>query len=316
MAAEITSNMTQEGLEKIQKDFEADQEKFFADNKDKFEIIKQKEANGEELTEEEKYLKELRDNYYTPMTSGTISGTAINQNISAEFKKEFLEELNKNAFKYADTYKDVMKLVSDFVDDYAEEHPEMNVSKEELAKLLDETTNGNYSIVTSGSETELNAPEEKTEQSSPAIGFSQKEVPDTDVLKEIKAAVIKKEEPQKFTVEKSTTNPIVSSTEADVEAIKKEKTTVKKLKALNKSGLWNVPFVRKLVANSLARITNPLRVLQDLPSDMVKDIASSLVRKGKLNEEEIQKLNLSINEKQLLINEYQKTQKTKEEAAV
>ena len=65
--------------------------------------------------------------------------------------------MNKDAYNLP-IYKEVLKQVNEFV----EEHPEaLTMPKEELVKLLDEVTNGNYSTVATDSGAELKAPAEK-----------------------------------------------------------------------------------------------------------------------------------------------------------
>lgn len=52
--------------------------------------------------------------------------------------------------------------------------------------------------------------------------------------------------------------------------------------------------------NYIARLSNPLYVLNSLPSNARKYLAQKFVQKGKFDESDIQKLNLSFDDKQLL----------------
>ena len=119
-------------------------------------IIEEKEAKGIELTQEEKELVAQRD-LYKNLYSGAMSGTAVNTKVPEEAKKEILCTMNKDAYKLP-IYKEVIKQINE----YFEEHPEaLTMSKEELTKLLDEVTNGNYSIVASNSDAETKPPYEE-----------------------------------------------------------------------------------------------------------------------------------------------------------
>ena len=61
--------------------------------------------------------------------------------------------MNRDAYELP-TYKNVLEQINSFIKN--EENAEyLNISKEELVKILDKTTNGNYSIIASGSEAEL-----------------------------------------------------------------------------------------------------------------------------------------------------------------
>lgn len=129
---------------------------FFQENAEKLKAIKEKEAKGIELTQEEKELVAQRD-LYKNLYSGAMSGTAVNTKVPEEAKKEILCTMNKDAYKLP-IYKEVIKQINE----YFEEHPEaLTMSKEELTKLLDEVTNGNYSIVASNSDAETKPPYEE-----------------------------------------------------------------------------------------------------------------------------------------------------------
>ena len=129
---------------------------FFQENAEKLKAIKEKEAKGIELTQEEKELVAQRD-LYKNLYSGTMSGTAVNTKVPEEAKKEILCTMNKDAYKLP-IYREVIKQINE----YFEEHPEaLTMSKEELTKLLDEVTNGNYSIVASNSDAETKPPYEE-----------------------------------------------------------------------------------------------------------------------------------------------------------
>lgn len=156
MAAGIFAEKSEESIKETYSQMSEPAKQFFQENADKLKAIKEKEAKGIELTEEEKELVAQRD-LYKNLYSGAMSGTAVNQKVAEESKKEILGTINKDAYNLP-IYKEVLKQVNEFV----EEHPEaLTMPKEELVKLLDEVTNGNYSTVATDSGAELKAPAEK-----------------------------------------------------------------------------------------------------------------------------------------------------------
>lgn len=156
MAAGIFAEKSEESIKETYSQMSEPAKQFFQENAEKLKAIKEKEAKGIELTEDEKELVAQRD-LYKNLYSGAMSGTAVNQKVAEENKKEILGTMNKDAYNLP-IYKEVLKQVNEFV----EEHPEaLTMPKEELVKLLDEVTNGNYSTVATDSGAELKAPAEK-----------------------------------------------------------------------------------------------------------------------------------------------------------
>lgn len=156
IAAGIFAEKSEESIKETYSQMSEPAKQFFQENAEKLKAIKEKEAKGIELTEEEKELVAQRD-LYKNLYSGAMSGTAVNQKVAEESKKEILGTMNKDAYNLP-IYKEVLKQVNEFV----EEHPEaLTMPKEELVKLLDEVTNGNYSTVATDSGAELKAPAEK-----------------------------------------------------------------------------------------------------------------------------------------------------------
>ena len=158
IVAGVFAEKSEESIKETYSQMSEPAKQFFQENADKLKAIKEKEAKGIELTEEEKELVAQRD-LYKNLYSGAMSGTAINTKVAQENKKEILGTMNKDAYNLP-IYREVLKQVNEFV----EEHPEaLTMPKEELVKLLDEVTNGNYSTVATNSNAELKAPaEEKT----------------------------------------------------------------------------------------------------------------------------------------------------------
>lgn len=156
MVAGVFAEKSEESIKETYSQMSEPAKQFFQENADKLKAIKEKEAKGIDLTEEEKELVAQRD-LYKNLYSGVISGTAINTKVAQENKKEILGTMNKDAYKLP-IYRDVVKQVNEFV----EEHPEaLTIPKEELVKLLDEVTNGNYSAIAQNPSAELKAPIEE-----------------------------------------------------------------------------------------------------------------------------------------------------------
>ena len=156
MVAGVFAEKSEESIKETYSQMSEPAKQFFQENADKLKAIKEKEAKGIDLTEEEKELVAQRD-LYKNLYSGVISGTAVNAKVAHENKKEILGIMNKDAYKLP-IYRDVVKQVNEFV----EEHPEaLTIPKEELVKLLDEVTNGNYSAIAQNPSAEIKAPREE-----------------------------------------------------------------------------------------------------------------------------------------------------------
>lgn len=156
MVAGIFAEKSEESIKETYSQMSEPAKQFFQENADKLKDIKEKEAKGIELTEEEKELVAQRD-LYKNLYSGVMSGTAVNQKVAEESKKEILGTMNKDAYNLP-IYREVLKQVNEFV----EEHPEaLTMPKEELVKLLDEVTNGNYSTVATNNNAKLKPPYEE-----------------------------------------------------------------------------------------------------------------------------------------------------------
>ncbi len=170
MVAGVFAEKSEESIKETYSQMSEPAKQFFQENADKLKAIKEKEAKGIDLTEEEKELVAQRD-LYKNLYSGVISGTAINTKVAQENKKEILGTMNKDAYKLP-IYRDVVKQVNEFV----EEHPEaLTIPKEELVKLLDEVTNGNYSAIAQNPSAELKAPREEKAGTTEIVNTKSKE---------------------------------------------------------------------------------------------------------------------------------------------
>ena len=143
MSALVASRQTEQGRIASHADSIEKQRQFFEDNNEILERINNKLANNENLTPEEQEIWDKKNNFYTAIAAGEITGTANNTIISDEFKGVILNTINKDAYELPN-YREVMEQVVSYV----EKHPEiMTMPVEDFVKLMDEVTNGNYSIV-------------------------------------------------------------------------------------------------------------------------------------------------------------------------
>ena len=184
----ITKNKSEEAIARDQADLQEKAKVFFEENKEILETIDKKLANGEELTEKEQEILRERNNFFKAAKAGEIAGTAINEIISAEVKAKFLDKMNRDAYKLP-IYKEVIEAVEEFI----ENNPEvLTMPKEEIVKLLDNATNGNYTKVASGSTETLNAPyTEKTETANNDnnVGFKNSNNIDTTRVESLRTEI-------------------------------------------------------------------------------------------------------------------------------
>ena len=186
-----------------------------ADNADALKVLDEKIKAAQEkgvepeLTEEERNLFLIRQNFVEAGYAGNIIGTQQNECLSADFKTELLENLNLNAYQLGESeYKEVLKKIQSTID----EHPEIitNGSLEDVIKDINKATNGNYSTVTSGSDAPLKAPVDtntSTGDSADAsgVGYSQTTAPDTSRLETLRNQIAPQETNDKFEIVKTKT---------------------------------------------------------------------------------------------------------------
>ena len=116
-----------------------------------------------------------------------------------------------------------------------------------------------------------------------------------------------------FKVEKTTTKPENLSSKAQIkEKFESANTNQDKLKLIS-TYFDKSPLLKQALEKYIYNVTKPLNLLNSLPSSARKYLAHKLVLNGSLDEGDIQKLNISFGEKQILLETYRKTQKTREE---
>ena len=307
--AKLTSVKSEEGIKKHHEDFQTEANAFFKENKEALETIAKKEAKGEELTEEEKALKLQRDNFYTAVSAGEITGTAMNEIIADAVKREILGNLNKDAYEFPN-YEEVIKQVTEFV----ENNPEaLTIPKEEIVKLLDEATNGNYSTVASGSEQTLKAPDEKPVETAetPDYGFVKKSnFVDTSRLESLKQQFYS-EDNNTFTIEKreeeaASTNPVkaTSKLQAKLEGMNSQE----QLNYIAKN-FHNFSFgVKNAIGTRLEQLghNNLMRALSKINSD---SFILGIYKQLGLKQDDIEALNVSTGAKKIMLNNLQREDK-------
>ena len=145
----------------LQEQDEAGRAKSHKEMYDRIQEIEKKIANNEELTKEEQLIYDL----HQELLAGDKLGTATNTVCSEEWIKKFSKKIDAELYNTfgEETYRKVLEQVKTTI----EAHSEItSMPKEDLTALLDEVTNGNYSIVANGSDKPLNAP--KTEETETA----------------------------------------------------------------------------------------------------------------------------------------------------
>ena len=300
--AYLTAQKSEQGIKEHHEEFQTEAKAFFEENKDALEKIAQKEANGETLTDEEKKLKLLRDNFYTAVSAGEISGTALNEIIKEEVKLEILGTMNKDAYELPN-YKNVIQEVTEFV----EKHPEaLTMPKEELVKILDEATNGNYSVVASGSDAELKAPAQPASedvQTVPDYGFTQKEAVDTTRLQALQQQIVAASEDSnpKFTVEKTSASQQNDTIKLD-DALRStskfeeyiETTGVSYSSAMKEAGKnfskLTDPLKQRVLTFVESQKTNRINLLQSINNSQLTVAASKLFE---ITSDDLKKLSLA-----------------------
>ncbi len=300
----VTQHKSEEGIKEHHEAFQADAKVFFEQNKDALAKIAEKEAKGEELTAEEKQLKLQRDNFYTAVAAGEISGTAINEVISAQAKEQILGTMNKDAYELP-TYKEIVKQVTEFV----EKHPEaLTVSKEELVKVLDKATNGNYSTVASGSDAELKAPVTAEKSGVETIvnkksenEFLQAQQKQQQLMAQIKTN--SNEQPVRFTVERE--EAVRTTDDGSLKAKLSTMNNQDKLSYIT-TNFYKFSFgVKNSIASGLKQLGHQ-KLMQVLPQINSDSFILGIYKNLNLEAEDVKKLNVSQAAKNIMLNSIQK----------
>ena len=293
---------------------------WFVQNGDAYKIAQAKvdkaKAEGVEpdLTKDEKQLLVEYENYVTAGQSGEFIGTQLNDKLSKMFKEAHMAELNRDAYEMP-SYRDVLNNVNTYV----ENHPETFTpeAKEQFNTAMDKATNGNYTTDKSGSVAELKAPAKRSEDSASNnadLGFTSKKSVDSTKLVNLKSKISTTEEKTVFKVDKSVSSAVENlNAEKLKEKFETATTNRDKLNLIDKYFAKSTLLQEKL-KQYVSRVANPLFFLNSLPTVARKHLSHDLAQAGKLKEEDIQKLNLAYSEKQMLLAEYQESQKEKQES--
>ena len=292
---------------------------WFVQNGDALKAVQEKvakaKAEGVEpnLTEEEKQVLVEYENYVTAGQSGEFIGTQLNDKLSKIFKEAHMAELNRDAYEMP-SYRDVLNNVNTYV----ENHPETFTpeAKEQFNTAMDKATNGNYTTVKTGSDAELKAPAKRSEDSvsnNADLGFASKKPVDSTKLVNLKSKISTTEEKTSFKVDKNVSSAVDAlNAEKLKEKFETATTNRDKLNLIDKYFAKSTLLQEKL-KQYVSRVANPLFFLNSLPTVARKHLSHELAQAGKLKEEDIQKLNLAYSEKQMLLAEYQESQKEKQE---
>ncbi|MCM1004362.1 MAG: hypothetical protein NC408_08485 [Candidatus Gastranaerophilales bacterium] len=155
----------------------ANEEKFMVQAREFFgredvKAVQVKIKNGKELTAAEQQIaKEIET--YTAYSAGTQIGVTNSVVLTEESVNELLVLLQNDSYELPN-YREVLEQIHSFIEN--EDNAEyLTVSKEEVTKLLDKASNGNYSTVASdiknGTTTELNAPKDPNATSAADLGY-------------------------------------------------------------------------------------------------------------------------------------------------
>jgi len=180
----IASNQSKKGRKEFHEDFEAKATEFAKNASEILARIKEKLSKGEELTEEEKAIKEKLEIFFVPVATGELIGTAENVVISDEDKQEILAIINQDAFDKP-FYRDILEATVHHIENNETQIPE------NVKELINNATNGNLHTVSNdiktGSTTPLATPSQpvtiQPEQASAqttiegALGYVEKSKP-------------------------------------------------------------------------------------------------------------------------------------------
>lgn len=314
----IFENISEEDTQEVHENYNNSRKDWFEKNKEILESIQQKiqeaEKNGIEpkFTEEEKQVLLEKQNFIIAASSGEFLGAIENKNLSKDFRDKFLKTLNADSYELP-TYKEILKQINTYTEKNSDN---LSFPKEELTKVLDKATNSNYTTVVSGNEKELTPPTlpNKNTEETPDFGFSQqKSSIDTTRLTILQQQIQNSTEKQVgFKVE----NPIKQEKASNSMNEKMAAASSKQDKlAVIKEFFDRSPVLKKALEKYLTGMTDPLNILNSLPTNARKYLAQKLVQKGQLEESDILKLNLSFSEKQLLNNILKKKEEKAETVA-
>ena len=312
----IAENQSEADRAEAHKEYDKARDAWYEKNKETLESIQQKikqaEENGvaPEFTDEEKRVLLEKQNFIIGVSSGEFIGTVENINISDEKKEELLDILNRDGFKLPD-YKNIIKNIKVFAENNQEK---LLTTPDKLTKTLDKATNGNYTkIPVEGNDiVELNPPVDRTPTNDniPDVGFTQRETVDTTRLiflqQQIKDSAAKNTE---FRVEKNVSEPREEVNPETFSAKMAEANSGRDKLAVIKEFFDKSPMLKVALEKYLTGVTDSLTILNALPTNARKYLAQKLTRKGLLQQDDIQKLNLSYNDKQLLLKTFEEVQK-------
>lgn len=148
----LTQYKSKESIKNTHEFFDKEITDFIEANKDALDIIQNKIENGEPLTDEEQeLLNEL--NMKRAIAAGEMTGTAGNKWLEEAEIEEILRQMNEDNFNHGEDF--YCGMMED-IEEYINSHPEL----QNLPKLIDRISNGNYTIITSGnSKSGLNPPD-------------------------------------------------------------------------------------------------------------------------------------------------------------
>ena len=240
-----------------------------------------------------------------------MSGTALNVIIEKSVKETLLQEMNVNAYELPeDTYKDIIKQLTKYIEDAAKNNPEaLIMPKEDLVKLLDNATNGNYTNVLNNPENAvINTPvidnnetvTVETQNYGISQGNQERYEQACQALECFKSAVLQEEKPQSaknIVVEKTTTTDTKAEPTGDLSAAELSELDTSSFKKYFDKNIKEVASkynklissAQKIVADKFAAMDDTLQSIL-LNSSCMAALRRDLFTQGNLDEKVIAKI--------------------------
>ena len=171
LLVEAAKNQRKEAMDKnLAAANERADELFTEENIQRYNELKEKQAKGEELTEEESAFV-IEYEYQATYRGSQMAGLANSEVIDdEEYITNTLAQMNSDAYEHANpVYRDVLETVNEYV----ENHPEtLKMSVEEFKNIMDKATNGNFSALAENPDAAINAPVVSSAEAAPEVSVA------------------------------------------------------------------------------------------------------------------------------------------------
>lgn len=140
MAHTAFKHMSEEDVKEALEVLNRDAKNFYEIYGEQIKELRERKANGEQLTEAEEALLIKAENVYEGKYAGATTGTIVNTNIEQENKVEILTTIS-NQTQELGIQEEVLETISEFVKENPEE---INLPQEEFKEIMDRVTDGEY----------------------------------------------------------------------------------------------------------------------------------------------------------------------------